>query len=464
VNVLLVVFDTARADALEPYGAPAGATPVVADLARRGVAHRDVFSTTCWTLPSHAALFGGALPRALGLAKAPGGNPLGARPVIEGLRDRWLPEVLRRAGWRTAAASANVWITPGGGWDTGFEQFSSVDSGRQARLDAAAPRDRARWMLEGARGSVDDGARAIGEQLRGWFAAWEGTPTFWFVNLVECHSPYLPPRPYGGVGRLARARAADEARRHLSLEGVWRACVGDFDVPDGALERMRVLYAGAVRYLDDWLAGVLEALDARGMLEQTLVVVTSDHGENFGEGGLLAHGWSLDDRLCRVPLVAAGPSAERLGVRSLAEIPAVLAGIAGLDGHPWQEELPPLAVAQFDVPGDGPDDPRLDQTARRWSLSPEQNARMREPLTSATDGTRKLVRRGAREELFDLASDPLEERPLDPGGHDVAALRAALDHPAAVTAATPGGPPPPGGADAEELARLEQQMKLLGYM
>ena len=465
MNILLVVFDTARADALEPYGAAAGATPAVADLARRGRAHEDVFSAACWTLPSHAALFAGALPRAIGLARAPGGTPLGAKAVIDGLQDRWLPAVLRAAGWKTQGASANAWINPVGGWDAGFDDFVSVDSGRQAALDRSGLRDRLGWALEGVQGKVDDGARRIGDALQEWIGDWSGQPTFWFVNLVECHSPYLPPRPYGRAGALARARAADEARRHLTLEGVWRACLSDFDVPDGALERMRALYAGSVSYLDDWLAGVLEALDRRGALDETLVLVTSDHGENFGEGGLLGHGWSLDDRLCRVPFVAAGPGAAELDVRSLVGVAGALAGTAGLEEHPWNEDGPDVAVAQFDPPGHGRDDPRLHEAADRWGLGEAARERMFAPLTSATDGRRKLVRRGTRDELYDLAADPLEQRPLDPAAHDVASLRAALDHPATQLVAGPvGEATAPPAADADEIARLEEQMKLLGYM
>src|SRR5581483_1310456 len=83
-NVLLLVLDAARRDALEPYGAPAGATPNISALARRGHALAHAYSTASWTLPSHASLFTGLLPRALGLGQAPGGTPTGSRPVLEG--------------------------------------------------------------------------------------------------------------------------------------------------------------------------------------------------------------------------------------------------------------------------------------------------------------------------------------------------------------------------------------------
>src|SRR5918994_7341764 len=94
-NVLLIVLDTARADALEPYGAAAGTTPALAQLASSGHALPDVHATACWTMPSHASMFTGLLPRAAGLNRAPGEMPSGCRPVMESHADRSLPEVLR---------------------------------------------------------------------------------------------------------------------------------------------------------------------------------------------------------------------------------------------------------------------------------------------------------------------------------------------------------------------------------
>ncbi|MBA2420160.1 MAG: sulfatase-like hydrolase/transferase, partial [Thermoleophilaceae bacterium] len=145
-NVVLLVLDTLRADALEPYGAPLGASPAVAQLAARGAALQDMFATASWTLPSHASLFTGALPRALGLGQAPGGAPQGARPVLEAQRDRMLPEVLRRGGWDTRAVSANVWVSEAAGFATGFDVFEEVETGRrQGEVEREDLRGRLSW-------------------------------------------------------------------------------------------------------------------------------------------------------------------------------------------------------------------------------------------------------------------------------------------------------------------------------
>ncbi len=470
-NILLVVLDTARADAFEPYGAVAGATPAIADLARRGRALGGVHAPACWTLPSHASMFTGLLPRATGILDLPEGSPLAGREVLAANRDRVLPHVLRAHGYETRALSTNLWVTIESGFGLGFDEFRYIGTGRQAHLDRTGVRDRVRWAREALRAKADDGATAAAAELRRWLDERGSKPFFWFVNLVECHSPYLPPWPYDDLGPIDRLRAAEEARRHLTLSGIWKACAGAFDVADDALQRMRHLYARSVRLLDDWVRDLLGELDRRGLLDDTLVIVTSDHGENFGDGGLMGHAFSLDQRLLHVPLVIAGPGAPDAdpGVVSLASLPRMIASALDSDAHPWADGLPPdgVAVAQFEPPAPA-EDPRWEPAFADWGVDPAAaGERVGRPLIAATDGRRKLQRRGEREELFDLDADPLELAPRAPTEADreaVAPLRAALEHPAATAspAAAPVSAPPPI-SDAEREA-LERRMRLLGYM
>ena len=261
-------------------------------------------------------------------------------------------------------------------------------------------------------------------------------------------------------------RAAEEARRHLTLEAIWKTCLAtEFDVPDEALERMRHLYARSVRLMDDWLARVLEAFDARGLLDDTLVLVTSDHGENFGEGGLMAHAFSLDNRLIRVPFVSSDAGFAGNGApRSLAELPRLIAEHVELEDHPWGE-LGALPTAQFDFIE--PDDPRVQVAQDLWDLDDEALATLTTPLSATTDGSLKLLRRGDQDVLFDLADDPLEERPLDPAGHPeterVKALGDALEAPS-MRVEQPGTEAPAPATDPGDADDLEARMRLLGYM
>ena len=468
-NVLCVVLDTARADALEPYGAPAGSSPTVADLARRGSALPHVYSTASWTLPSHASMFTGVLPRALGLTQAPEQTPQSARTRLEAVSGRMLPQVLREAGYETRAVTANLWVSPLCGFDIGFERFHYIEPRHQLAMQATredGPRQRLGWARAGLRSRDDDGAREALDVLRRWAGEPRTRPFFWFVNLIECHAPYLPPRPWNDLGAVDRLRAGEDARRHQSFVGVCRTCAGRWEISDEALERMRHLYARSVAYADDWLGCLLEALDARGMLDETLVIATSDHGENLGENRLFGHAFSLDERLTNVPFVVAGPGAPQgQAPCSLAELPRMVASAAGVADHRYAEGGAP--VAQFDPPGRA-DHPKVRAFVRDHDLGDEGLERLTAVLTSASDGRRKLVLRNERELLYDLDSDPLEESPLDPAsaGGAFDHLRAAIAR--AERAPAPDAPsaPPTVAPDAspEELAELERQMKLLGYM
>ena len=271
-------------------------------------------------------MFTGLLPRELGLGQAPGGKPANCRPYMEANADRCLPEVLRRAGYATGAISTNLWISPWSGFGVGFDRFEEVTSGRAEQIHDNTLLVRARWLVEALRARVDNGAAEAERILHQWMDEAPHQPFFWFVNLVECHSPYLPPQPYNDLSPLQRLRAAEDARRHLTLSEIWKGSAGGYDVPEETMRRMRHLYAGSIRSMDDWLERLLGSLAQRGLLEDTIVVITSDHGENLGEGYRLGHAFWLDDRLIRVPLVISGPAGtDQPDVVSLADIPRLLA-------------------------------------------------------------------------------------------------------------------------------------------
>ena len=288
--------------------------------------------------------------------------------------------MLGAAGYRTGAVCSNLWIGPQTGFDVGFESFAPVDTRRQAEMCEDSLRSKARWLAEGVRARVDDGAAEAGRALTAFLDArrhGDDRPFFGFVNLVEAHSPYLPPLPYNDLGPIGRGRAAIEARRHLTMGEIWRACAGGFDVPeDGARADAEPLRLGAVRLLDDWLERVLTDLDRRGILDETIVIVTSDHGENFGEGGLMGHAYSLDQRLIRLPFAAAGPLALSRTARSRwPRCRRCSATAAGVEEHPYERaagESDGLVVAQFDPPA-GAERPARGQGAR--ALGPAGGAR-----------------------------------------------------------------------------------------
>lgn len=468
-NVVLIVLDAARADHFEPYGAPVGSTPVVAELARRGSVVPRAYANGSWTVPSHTALFTGLLPRAAGLSRAPAGTPSSCRAPLEALRERLLAEVFARAGYETRGLSTNAWLLPGSGFDTGFERFELIDPTRDSRFASAGRLNGARARWEALRARVDDGAGRVHARIEAWLAERRDRPFFWFVNLVEAHSPYLPHRKFNDLGALDRIRAAGEARRYLTLDSIWRASLGQLEVPAEALERMWRLYAGAIRALDAWIGELAASLDRAGVLDETLLIITADHGENLGENGMLGHAFSLDERLLRVPLIMTGPSQPALAsVTSLASLPSRLGESLGIPGHPWDDPMPAgIAVAQFDPPS-AEDDPRNRLMLDRWGIADRNGAltrRFTSALTSATDGRQKVVSRGDEVEVFDLERDPLERNGrlvTTPVGSEHARLYEALVE--AQSRANTPDPPAPTASPSDEVEDLEQRMRTLGYL
>lgn len=469
-NVILFVVDALRADEVEGYGAAAGASPTLGQLGRTGAAIPDVRTTASWTLPAHTAMFSGQLARGLGLGQAPNQLPQGAAPVIKAQRSHLIAEVLRREGYETRGLSTNGWSGKHCAFDTGFKSFVDLVSTRQNDLGGGL-RHRLKWDWEAVHARADDGAAQAGELLAEWVNEAGDRPFFWFMNLVECHSPYLPPKPYAARSPFTRARIADEAFRHLTFQATLLACLGERQAPAGAIERMRRMYRASLRYIDDWLSRLLERLEQASLLDRTLIIVCADHGENFGVGGLMGHGLSLDDRLLRVPLVVSGPGCREFeGMRSLVEMPARIARAAGIDDGPWPAELPGgLPVAQWD-----PfqlDQKRREQLTQDWNLDEQAITRLTSPLTCAVSGRLKLVR-GARvddESLFDLDADPLELEPIrgeqaiaDRAGSALEPLRQAINHPLVQATAEVSGEAEEVSAD--EMAEIERRMRLMGYM
>ena len=457
--MLLVVLDTARADHFGPYGGRA-ATPAFDDLASRGAFAKNAVASAPWTVPSHASMLSGLLPfehNVTGAAiHAAEGRLSSPRPAIEGLSDRWLPEVLRRSGYRTFAVSANPWITPAMGFDVGFDHFEVVGMARIAprgvkrkrRLRDSIPpairqrlKNAALYLRDAYRGRDFGAADAlrlleeIGKKPR---------PFFGFVNIMEAHSLYLPPGRYNSLSGLRRLRAPGLLRRYYGGEMVLSQNLGLTDVPEEALGVFRELYAGEVAYADAFLSELFSLLGPR--LDETVVIVTADHGENLGEEHLLGHQLSLDRRLLHVPMAIAGPVTppSELGddVFSLASLARVVADSIDLPAHPWAAGERGLAVAQYES--------GLNHFRRARAMLPrldaEQSARLGEVLGAATDGSTTVVR-----------SSRGVERVEGPAG-GAPRLRAALD-------GVPGEPGSvPEGYTPRQEAEIEERLQELGYL
>jgi len=469
-DVILFVLDTARADFVPAPEGSTHPTPALARLASEGRRWTRAFSTSCWTLPAHGSLFTGLAPSGCGAGWATGRLPEGAATIAERFA---------AAGRRTGAFSANPWIVPELGFGRGFERFVVADTDRRPRrpwLVAFLP-----WLFARSDAALlfDDkaGLTVVSEALR-FLGGQDGRGAFVFINVMEPHLPYLPPRRFlsrlegSGWDADSLARLDQSRLRDLKPGGERTA---------REIEGLRLLYAAEVAYCDRLVARLVERLEASKRLEGTILVLTSDHGENLGQHAPLDHQLGLYDTLLRVPLIvrwpprfAAGTHAE--GLVSLADLPGALLELAGVE-----ESLPPARVTAATGPPiasrDG--DPRalfdpalrdgvffeydrpghiLDLIRRDLGIDPKPWDRSLAGIRTAT--LKWIEASDGRHEAFDLSSDPGETRNLTGLPPPELAVLAARLRALVPAAGAPSPRPTPPGMPAE----TEQRLRSLGYL
>jgi len=469
--VILVVADTTRADVFEE-SAPG---TVLDEAARRfGCVYPRAISPAPWTAPAHASMFTGLEPGTHGVWRPrlfdDQGHPRGK--LIGGpLADRWLPRRLHDLGYPTFASSANPWVAPFFGFDLGFDRFDSLKEW-SPRWASRAPSARlARRLPEGLAARLrrrrlkrrlvelgpDAGAARSLDALEGWFGD-RSSPAFGFVNLMEPHWPYRPRAGFEGYTSAERRHAVDLLARlgqfkRFSIQAFLRQA----DLPEPDRVMLRRLYGDEVRYLRRRLDGFLERLEARDGFRDTVVVVTSDHGEQLGEHGLYGHGSSLHEELLHVPLVVLGPAdlvgrgVEPARVSTIALYRACLA---------WaRSERPHLATGPVLAEAEGM---WYQPVVQRMGLAAPVVRRLQATSVALYDGNWKLVLDGSGDEaLFDLASDPAESTRIQEGAR-IDSMRTRLtnaleDRPAAMWDEEPASP-------VSLDAAVEGQLRSLGYL
>jgi arylsulfatase A-like enzyme len=451
-SVVLILLDTQRADALGPYGAPAGATPVLDALAAQGEVFEEILSPSPWTIPSHASLFTGLPPRTHRCW-------FGDRRWLEDSHET-LAERFRAAGFETGAIVANGYllltnVLQGFEWTRpAFGDADELVVARAARYSGVGPW---RWIDKGAAESID--------ALESWLEDRDrARPFFLFVNWFEVHEPYHPPAtdralppgatPWDGVNATRRY----EGTRWHSLR---RDRGREEDV-------IRALYAGEVRYQDRLLGRLLAALERHVRREDLVVAVTSDHGENLGDGGRWGHLFALNDALLHVPLVLRGP-----GVSAGARVPGTfstfdigptllaLAGVSDALGEGRSLLAPSRRPREATFAEAYPDYLRL---ARLRVGMRQDLGEFSEPLRSVrSKGYRLVVPERGPARLYELAADPREEHDLAAAQPErVAELRARL---AAWEAAHPRQAARGGGDTAPPLDdETRRRLEALGYL
>ncbi len=350
-NVVLVSIDSLRFDHLSCYGYSKETSPVIDRLAAEGVRFDQAVSTTSWTLPAHAALFTGLYDSSHGL-------------VDNNLRlsedHVTLAEVLRQNGWRTAGFFGGPYLHPTFGLGQGFESYQSCMTTLPDTLEEQAVRDQSRSKQAKSHADVT-GPRTL-EEVRKWLGAslpsGASQPFFLFLHLWDVHYDFLPPRQYVDLfdpGYDGPLTGKDFMTDPLITP---KMSVRDF-------EHLLALYDAEIRFADEILGQILAELERREAAENTLIVITADHGEEFFEHKGKGHQRTLYDEVVRIPLVFhwkgrfgakdGKPRTVAQQVRIIDIMPTVLT-LCGIDRRPAMQgsDLTPLLLG-----GELPEEPAL---------------------------------------------------------------------------------------------------------
>ncbi|MCP4658747.1 MAG: sulfatase-like hydrolase/transferase [bacterium] len=307
-NVFLIVIDTVRADHLSSYGYDRRTSPHIDRLAKEGVLYEDCISASSWTLPAHASLFTGLFPR--------DHHTTSENWTLDESYDT-LAELLREAGYHTGGFSNNVWTNDVSGLKRGFDTFREMwreQADRKRGISFDDPTD-------------DMGAAKTNEEIFAWLDGLpdKNRPFFVFINYFEPHLPYRPTRPHDadflakGVdqGTIRRLRSFYSPREYgYILDVPW------MKVSAKEIEILTALYDGEIAYVDSIIDQLVKGLGSRDLLDDTLLVITSDHGEHLGEHHMLGHKLSVYDPLLRVPLILWNPGRIPAGVRITTQVQA----------------------------------------------------------------------------------------------------------------------------------------------
>ena len=321
-NVVLLVLDTVRRASMSLYGYERQTTPALERWAERGVRFEHAITTASWTLPSHASMFNGRLP---GEMSAGWLTPLdGTYPMVA--------EQLKLAGYSTAGFVANLlYCNRSFGLGRGFIHYEDyrVSPGElvvNSSIGRALSEIR---LIRRLTGYHDILGRKTGADITDRFLAWQESagdrPYFAFLNYFDAHQPYLPPAE-------SAARFGPVSGRSFGLLEL-RPYMGKIEnaetsLTPGQVEAEQNAYDATLAYLDGEIDRLLSELERRGALENTVVIITSDHGEQFMEHRLFDHGNSLYRFATEVPLLMLGGDVPRGLVASspvsLADLPATI--------------------------------------------------------------------------------------------------------------------------------------------
>lgn len=405
-NILWIVTDTVRADHLSSYGYERNTTPNIDRIASEGILYENAISTAPWTLPSHASMFTGMFP-----------SKHGADAEHLWLDDGFqtIAEVLRLHGYKTFAYSNNPFISHRNNTAQGFDTLKATAGKRYEGMELAERlriHRAVRFVQKNLR--MDQGAQSTNKVVKSWITDANQTeaPFFIFINYMEAHDPYQPPKSYAEP-YLSKSISFSEAMEVNQDEAA--TISGKVQISDKDLDVLRALYDGEISYLDFRIGQLVDYLRELNILDNTVLIINADHGENFGDHNLMEHILCVYDTLLHVPLVIRYPALFEAGSRvgeqvQLTDIYPTILDIVGIDWdseeiqgfsllRKWEERERKFAIAEHAVWGWWLS--KLSETNRQFDVS----AYARRLMTIRTEEFKYIWASNRQDELYNIRQD-----------------------------------------------------------
>ncbi|NHN46476.1 sulfatase [Halostella sp. JP-L12] len=313
-NVLFLVLDSMRTDRVSCYGHDRKTTPNLDEFASSATRYTNAYTPAPWTLPTHTSLFTGLFPSEHGITNAFPDSNLQLSPEISTLAEK-----LRDSGYRTAGFSNNPWVGKTSGLDRGFDDYVewNLEIGSEATSAIHSTTDR---LASRFNSLVGHAARqpiyllkrpfftdSLTRRASTWIdtASADGQPWFCFMNLMEAHSPYFPRK--WAFRELGLSTPGPIEPRVLNTK-LLAYIMGKADLEPDTRERVMEFYDASLRYQDRKVAELLDLLREKGVFDDTIIVICSDHGKTLGgfdRSETPPH--YLRDINTRVPLIVKAP-------------------------------------------------------------------------------------------------------------------------------------------------------------
>ncbi len=320
-DVILVSIDTLRPDHLGAYGYARSTSPFLDSLAASGLRYTEARSHSPWTLPSHVTMLSGRSPLDHAVIEADRRIP-DDLPLVQ--------EAFAAAGFATAGFVSTIFVSDAYGFGRGFDRYEDFNIAQEDNLQHTVRAE-----------------KVVNEALA-WAHQQSDKPIFLFVHLYDVHYPYLPPEPWNYQFDKPGSRKSTRYRNYEFYKAK--------PLPAERMDHLRAQYDESLAYADAQLARLGDAWAQSG--RKVSWVVTSDHGEEFGERGSWGHAHTLYPEVMRVPLLVSGAAVSSPAVRhdrvGTVDVAATLAGLAGLE----------FASAGVDVRGDVPERDHVFETSR----------------------------------------------------------------------------------------------------